>query len=262
MAAPKLEQDADVVLPIDLENANGRANRSTCLEAARAACPQLPAICAVQWEPCDTKFWQRCDDGWTVDCTTRGGWQGSRAMQVMFDLGLEFALSKTDDLALGESTTIGLQDDMTFLGSAAALDRSWRNIEGALADAGHRLRSYTCGVRAPVFEQFEDAELPLSVRNLCLKIPRKRHGVSLLGSEANAQRCMQVGLGHTTKKRVEKALVTLQNIERFACDQHDYVSFAKAWMLMSKGLRTPWTTTSGSSHWVCWFRCSDGWRKG
>ena len=28
--------------------------------------------------------------------------------------------------------------------------------------------------------------------------------------------------------------MTLQSIERFACDQHDHVSFAKAWMLMSK----------------------------
>ena len=62
-AAPNLGQDADVVLSIDLENANGRAYRSTCLEAARAACPQLAAICAAQWEPCDAKFWQRCDDG-------------------------------------------------------------------------------------------------------------------------------------------------------------------------------------------------------
>ena len=44
-------------------------------------------------------------------------------------------------------------------------------------------------------EQFEDAELPMEVRNLCLKIPRKRHGVSLLGSAANAQHCMHVGLG-------------------------------------------------------------------
>ena len=23
---------------------------------------------------CDTRFWQRCDDGRTVDSTTRGGW--------------------------------------------------------------------------------------------------------------------------------------------------------------------------------------------
>ena len=35
-----------------------------------------------QREPCCTKFWQRCDDGWTVDGTTSGGWKGSRAMQL------------------------------------------------------------------------------------------------------------------------------------------------------------------------------------
>ena len=128
--APKEGQDADVVLPIGVENANGRAFRSTCLKAARTACPQLAAICAAHWEPCDTRFWQRCDDGWTVDSTTRGGWQGSRAMQVMLVLGLVFALSKSDELALSDITRIGLQDDMTFVGSAAALNRSWGTIVG------------------------------------------------------------------------------------------------------------------------------------
>ena len=137
---------------------------------------------------------------------------------------------------------IGLQDDMTFIGSAAALNRSWNVVEGTLADAGHRLRGYKCRVSAPGFEQFEDAESPMKVRNLCLKVPRKRHGVSLLGSAANTQHCMHVGLGQPaeapiqTIERVEKALATLQNIERFACDQHDHVSFAKAWMLMSWGV--------------------------
>ena len=70
------------------------------------------------------RFWQRCDDGWTVHSTTRSGWQGSRAMQVMFVLGLEFALAKSDDLAPRELTRTGFQDDMTFTGSAAALNRS------------------------------------------------------------------------------------------------------------------------------------------
>ena len=99
-----------------------------------------------------------------------------------------------------------------------------------------------CGVCAPRFELFEDAELPMVVRNLCLKIPRKRHGVSLLGSAANAQHCMHVGLGQPaqvptqTTEGVEKALTMLQSIVRFACDQHDHVSFAKAWMLTSKGV--------------------------
>ena len=82
----------------------------------------------------------------------------------------------------------------------------------------------------------------MEVRILCLSVPRKRHGVSLLGSAANTQQCMHVGLGQPaeaptqTIERVEKALATLQNIERFACDQHDHVSFAKAWMLMSWGV--------------------------
>ena len=62
------------------------------VEAARSACPQLAAICAAQWEPCGTRYWQFCDDGWTVHSTTRGGWQGSRAMKVMFVVGLEFHL--------------------------------------------------------------------------------------------------------------------------------------------------------------------------
>ena len=82
----------------------------------------------------------------------------------------------------------------------------------------------------------------MEVRNLCLRVPRKRHGVSLLWSAANTQHCMHVGLGQPaeaptqTIERVENALATLQNIERFACDQHDHVSFAKAWMLMSRGV--------------------------
>ena len=91
---------------------------------------------------------------------------------------LDWTLSKLDDRAPREITRIGLQDDMTFIGSAAALNRSWSTIEGALADAGHRLHSYKCGVWAPGFEQFEDAEVPMEVRNLCSKIPRKRHAWS------------------------------------------------------------------------------------
>ena len=157
-AAPKEGQDGDIVRPIDLENICGRAFRSTCLEAARRACPQLAAICAAQWEPCDTRYSQRCDEKWTFDSTTRGGWQGSRAMQVLFVLGFVSAISKWDEVAPHGLTRIGLQDDMTFIGSAAALNRSWNDIEGTLADAGHRLRGYKCGVWAPGFEQFEPTQ--------------------------------------------------------------------------------------------------------
>ena len=44
-------------------------------------------------------------------------------MQVMFVLGLEVALSKSDATAQQGVTRIGLQDDMTFIGSAAQRGR-------------------------------------------------------------------------------------------------------------------------------------------
>ena len=162
-------QHADVVPPIDLENVYGRAFRSTCVEAARTACPQLAAICAAQWEPCDTRFWQRCDDGWTLDSTTRSGWQGSRAMQVVFVLGLEFALSMSDELAPSEITRVGLQDDMTFTGSAAALNRSWVPLKVCWP------KQVTDSVVTNVEYGRLDLSSLIEVRNLCLKIPRKRH---------------------------------------------------------------------------------------
>ena len=82
--APKERQDADVVLPIDLENAYGRAFRSTCMEAARTAYPQLAAICVAQWEPCDTRFWQRCDDAglWIGRPEAGGKGRGAHASYV------------------------------------------------------------------------------------------------------------------------------------------------------------------------------------
>ena len=74
------------------------------------------------------------------------------------------------------------------------------------------------------------------VRNLCLKIPRKRHRVSLLRSAANAQHCMHVRLSqpadaptHTMRewRRLSRRCRTVRDF---------HVSFAKAWMLMGKGV--------------------------
>ena len=132
-------------------------------------------------------------------------------------------------------TRIGLQDDITFIGSAAAMNRSRNSIGSSLADAGHRLRGYKCGVWAPGFEQFEDQELPTEVHDLCTRVPRERHGVSLLVSAANTQYGTHVGLGQLAEPPTQ-TLATLQSIERFACDQHDHVSSAKVWMLIGKGV--------------------------
>ena len=42
-------------MSMDLENACGRAHRSTCQEAARLVCPQPAVACASHWETCDTR---------------------------------------------------------------------------------------------------------------------------------------------------------------------------------------------------------------
>ena len=128
-------------------------------------------------------------------------------MQLMFIL--EHALSRLDTASLKECTRIGLQDDMTFVGSAARLNGAWDELEATLARAGHGLRN--C---APGYEQFEDQALPYAIRGLCMKLPSQRCGIELWNSAAKAAYTMQVGLGpgdtvpsHTTK-RVDQALDT------------------------------------------------------
>ena len=103
------------MLPIDLENACGRAF-SVHVPGSSEARLQLGAVCAAQREPCDTGFWQRCDDGWIVDSTSRGGWPVSRAVQDMFVLGVEHAPTKSDTAAPDGLTRIGLQDDIHRIG--------------------------------------------------------------------------------------------------------------------------------------------------
>ena len=60
-----------------------------------------------------------------------------------------------------------------------------------------------------------------------MRVPCKRHDVSLLGSAANTQHCMHVGLGQPAEAPTQ----TIERVEK----AHDHVSFAKAWMLMSRG---------------------------
>ena len=150
-------------------------------------------------------------------------------------------------------TRIGLQDDITFIGSAAAMNRSRNSIESSSADAGHRLRGYKCGVWAPGFEQFEDQELPMEVRDLCTRVPRERHGVTLLGSAANMQYAMHVGLGQLAGP--PKRLSGLRKPWRHCRVLRDLLAInmttstsRRRGCSWERASRTPWTTTSGWSH--------------
>ena len=101
ISAPEMEIERvvapeQVILPIDLENAYGRAHRSQCLAAANAHCSPIAALGAAQWTEQGNRVWQRGPLGWTAGEAKRGGRQGSRLMQVMFVLGFEFCLSEQD----------------------------------------------------------------------------------------------------------------------------------------------------------------------
>ena len=91
---------------------------------------------------------------------------------------------------------------------------------------------------------------PLGLSSLRTRSCRRRFATCARESRVNGmgsvsmdlRQTRNMGLGQLaelptqTTERVEKALVTLQSIERFACDQHDHVNFAKTWMLMGKGV--------------------------
>ena len=79
----------DGVAALDLENAYGLAFRSSCLRGLRARAPAVAVMAAAQWQSLAVGAWQRAPAGWRHSLTHRGGWQGSRLMQVAFCAGLE-----------------------------------------------------------------------------------------------------------------------------------------------------------------------------
>eukprot|EP00973_Karenia_brevis_P028611 3944190-Karenia_brevis.AAC.1 len=68
--------DADALIALDLDNAYGRAKRSTCIRGCMRHVPQLAARAAVQWSAA-TVVWQRCGGTWRKSYSRRGGWQGA-----------------------------------------------------------------------------------------------------------------------------------------------------------------------------------------
>ena len=67
-----------------------------------------------------------------------------------------------------------------------------------------------------------------------MRVPSKRCGINLLGSTAHLGALAEPS--PQTRERLAKAVRTLSAVEQLACDQHDHVSFAKAWVLLSKGV--------------------------
>ncbi len=98
------------IMPIDLDNAYGRTHRTHALRATQRTAPRLAAVMSSQWQANETFLWMREGARWVRRPTARGGWQGSRAMQICFCLGVEEALSEPG-VVPPDARRMGLQDD-------------------------------------------------------------------------------------------------------------------------------------------------------
>ena len=129
------ERDSDVIVGLDMENAYGRASRSSCLGGVVDKAPALAPILAAQWRWCGTTVWQRVDGAWRRGTSRRGGWQGSRLMQNAYCCGIESSMQRA--LPRGP-LRIGYQDDYYVVGRARAIVDGWEKWGGLclLTDTG------------------------------------------------------------------------------------------------------------------------------
>ena len=198
---PKRHMDADVVLPIDLENAYGRACRSTCLEAARGAGPQLAAICAARWNG---------------NCATRGS-------------GRDATMAGLLRARRGEAGRVPSCASYVCAWTGVCPQVRCNSPAGGHEDSAHGTASTALWLMRVTDFVGTNAEVGrLGLSSLRTRSCRQRFATCARRSGAGS---VFLDLWHTCNMACMWAC-----IERFACDQHDHVSFAKAWMLVGKGV--------------------------
>ena len=152
--------DTETVVGTDLENAYGRAYRSSCPRGCRQRVPRLAVLAATQWSAGGTLVWQRSGGTWRSSHTQRGGWQGSRLMQLMFAFGLEDCYDAVPAFGNGSvARRVGLQDDTYLFGPAAGIAATWEVLRNALAAGGHRLCDHKCKAWSPLCDHLPDNQL-------------------------------------------------------------------------------------------------------
>ena len=123
----KFIDDIEVIVGTDLENAYGRTKRASALRSTASKAERLAPMLAGQWVHGGTRYWQRCNDGsWRQAWSHRGGWQGSRLMQIVSALDLEATFESVD---FGPSVQrVGIADDFYLVGSAAQQADKWEDL--------------------------------------------------------------------------------------------------------------------------------------
>ncbi|CAK0795081.1 unnamed protein product [Prorocentrum cordatum] len=238
-AASEPEDDPFVAASVDLENAYGRAFRSSCLRGCRKRLPAIAALAAAQWRTGRTAVWQRADGRWRRSWATRGGWQGARLMQLMFAMGLEDCLEAVPELddAMGR---VGYQDDTYLFSKAAHFADSWPVLQGALAQGGHRVRNHKCKFWAPSCDDSEPGHAAQHLGRLAALLPRAWGGLELLGGAVQGEFAAEVGrdglLLGPARARARKAAALARRVEEFAAAQPAVTAAHLAWSLLSKSV--------------------------
>ena len=241
--------EPDIVDPmtqesLDLENAYGRAFRSTMVAGAVRMAPGLAPLYAAQWQGLATTAWQRCEGAWRATSSARGGWQGSRAMMVGFCLGLEETFRGIPVLDRlrpdGRRTCVrlGYQDDTYLVAPASFLAETWDALALGLDKGGHRLRASKCAAWAPSCSGRAPDQMPDGIKALAEHITINDSGFKLLGGSVGGDLEFDidveaVGLA-PARKRAARATQLAARIEQFVTASPTPQAAHHAWFLVSK----------------------------
>ncbi|CAK0898381.1 unnamed protein product, partial [Prorocentrum cordatum] len=179
------------IVKTDLENACGRLFRSSLLATARRHVPDLLPLLAGRWAAGYSVVWQRVGVAWVQHTTWRGGIQGSRLMQLLFNLDIADAMRGVcgcDPAVASPAVALaGVADDWCIAGDAGPVGAEIDALEGRLARRGHRMRGHQCAVTFPALDASGGAPFA-AARSLLERMGREVHGLLLLGTALGGSR--------------------------------------------------------------------------
>ena len=125
-------------------------------QAVRRSTLHVAGMLAAQWQVVQTTVWQRVGHLWRHSVTSRGGWQGSQLMQVVYAVEQEYNLSKPfgpEQLTLAQRgvARICILGDQYLAASAKKLAGLWSPFKSQLGDSGHTVQDLKTRAFAPAW---------------------------------------------------------------------------------------------------------------
>ena len=227
---------------IDEQNAYGRFMRSVALEGAHKVAKPVAAA-AAQWQCMGNAVWQRVNGSWRRSWASRGGWQGSPLVQIMFSCSQHLTMCEAFDAHRAEwprdppIARIAILDDQYVHGEASALLHLWPHVEAAKVRAGHILSVPKCNAFAAALDAVDDDNLPPSVAALLALIPRARYALPMLGSAATGDVKVHIAADQiftqAANERSERACRLAKRVRDFCNAAVTPHAAMQAWFLLS-----------------------------